>query len=174
MEKEQMIYFKTLFHKIQQEMLNQGNTDWSESENAQEEMLGEAAGGDQIELSKNSSDHQLQLKLQGRGRLYLKKVNEALDRLHQGTFGECEECQGLIGIERLKARPTATLCIHCKEEQERGEEHIPYHKRSHTLGKTLSIVTDRVVALVDEGSDTLEKINGARVLAFTRQHKSNS
>src|SRR5690606_2407661 len=115
-----------------------------------------------------SRERQLQLKIQGRGRFYMLKVNEAMARIENGTFGECEECGVDIGLERLKARPTAKLCIHCKDEQERQEGQVPYQKRSHTLGRTLSVVTDNVAGLIGEGSDTLEKINGAKVLQFTR------
>ena len=54
-----------------------------------------------------------------------------------GTYGCCEDCGDDISQKRLMARPTATLCITCKEEEERGERHIPYQKKSHTLGKKL-------------------------------------
>jgi len=56
-------------------------------------------------------------------------------KINQGTFGLCDECGGEIEHARLLARPTATLCIGCKEEEERTENHIPYNRRSHTLGK---------------------------------------
>ena len=52
----------------------------------------------------------------------LQLVNEALDRVEDGSFGVCEECGEEISIKRLEARPETTLCIRCKEDQERMEK----------------------------------------------------
>ena len=46
---------------------------------------------------------------------------KALERIDNGTFGICEECDEPISIKRLEARPETTLCIRCKEDQERVE-----------------------------------------------------
>ena len=50
------------------------------------------------------------------------KISEALDRLEQGTYDICEECEEEIGEKRLMARPVTTLCIDCKREQEKDEK----------------------------------------------------
>lgn len=92
-------------------------------------------GGDEADLSIRDTGLSLSLKLKGRDLFYLKKVNESLMRIEEGTFGSCNECGCDIGISRLKARPTADLCIACKEEQERDEHFIPYAKKSKTLGQ---------------------------------------
>ncbi len=52
----------------------------------------------------------------------LKKIDEALDRITNGTFGICESCGEEIGLKRLKARPVTTLCIECKTRQEEEEK----------------------------------------------------
>jgi len=52
----------------------------------------------------------------------LKKIDDALSRIDNKTFGVCEECGEEIGVNRLKVRPVATLCIACKEEQEKKEK----------------------------------------------------
>ncbi len=49
------------------------------------------------------------------------KIREALQKINQGDFGQCEECGDDIGIERLEARPVTTLCIKCKRKQEANE-----------------------------------------------------
>jgi DnaK suppressor protein len=49
----------------------------------------------------------------------LSKIDEALEQIDQGDYGECTSCGDEIGIKRLLARPVATLCIGCKEDQER-------------------------------------------------------
>ena len=95
--------------------------------------------GDDVEKSSIEQEKTLDLKLRGRKALYLRKVEKALDRIKDGTFGECHECGDEIGEERLMARPTATMCINCKEEQEGKESHILYEKKSHTSGKGLRI-----------------------------------
>jgi DnaK suppressor protein len=49
----------------------------------------------------------------------LSKIDEALEQIDRGAYGECTSCGDDIGIKRLLARPVATLCVGCKEEQER-------------------------------------------------------
>ena len=57
-----------------------------------------------------------------REKKYLTKINQALERLGDGTYGECMECGEPIPEGRLKARPAAVLCIECKERKEQEEE----------------------------------------------------
>ena len=49
----------------------------------------------------------------------LNRIDDALKRITEGTFGNCENCNVPIGMERLKAVPYALLCIKCKEEEEK-------------------------------------------------------
>ena len=58
------------------------------------------------------------LRIRDRERKLIVKIEEALARLDNGTFGVCEQCGEKIGTERLKARPVTTLCIDCKSDQE--------------------------------------------------------
>jgi len=51
----------------------------------------------------------------------LNKINEALQQIDRGEYGECTSCGDEIGVKRLLARPVARLCIDCKEDQERSE-----------------------------------------------------
>ena len=69
----------------------------------------------------------LAVRLHDRERRLLRKLDAALARLTSGEYGYCEICDEFIGLARLKARPTATFCIECKEEQEREE-----HNRGET------------------------------------------
>jgi DnaK suppressor protein len=92
------------------------------------------------EFGEETQSEFLAAKLQGRQAFYTRHVYEALKRIEKGTFGECVECSSDIGIERLTARPTAKHCIHCQEEKERIEQHIPYNIRSKTKGQ--EIVSD--------------------------------
>lgn len=68
------------------------------------------------------SERNFTLRIRDRERKLISKINEALTRLEQGTFGICEECGEDISNERLKARPVTTLCIDCKKKQENEEK----------------------------------------------------
>jgi DnaK suppressor protein len=51
----------------------------------------------------------------------IQMVEEALERIRDGSFGECTACGGLIGVKRLKAVPWTQHCVSCQEKLERGE-----------------------------------------------------
>jgi len=72
------------------------------------------------------SESNRDLRIRDRERKLIEKIDEALARIIEGTFGECDECGELIGIGRLRARPVTTFCIACKEAQE-AEENKPNH-----------------------------------------------
>jgi len=67
------------------------------------------------------SDRNLLLRIRDRERKLISKIDEALGRIGDGSFGLCEECGEEIAVERLKARPVTTLCIECKADQEERE-----------------------------------------------------
>jgi DnaK suppressor protein len=67
------------------------------------------------------SDRSFTLRIRDRERKLIAKIEEALRRLEDGSYGVCEECGGKINTERLKARPVTTLCIDCKSVQEVAE-----------------------------------------------------
>tara|TARA_B100000029_G_C16993272_1_gene748302 strand:- start:23 stop:457 length:435 start_codon:yes stop_codon:yes gene_type:complete len=81
-----------------------------------------------------------ELRFRNREIFYLKKINKSLHRIEKGLYGLCEECDAEISIERLTARPTAELCIACKEEAELGEKNSIFGKTSKSLGKSISEV----------------------------------
>jgi DnaK suppressor protein len=64
----------------------------------------------------------LELRTRDRERKLIKKIEESLDELDKGDYGYCESCGVEIGIRRLEARPTATLCIDCKTLDEIREK----------------------------------------------------
>ncbi len=67
------------------------------------------------------SDRAFTLRIRDRERKLIKKIQAAMQRMENGTFGICEECGDEIGIARLKARPVTRLCINCKSKQEEDE-----------------------------------------------------
>lgn len=68
----------------------------------------------------NTYARQVLLGLSERDREALRQIDEALDRIEQGRFGECEECGEQIGVARLEVIPYTTLCVECKANQELG------------------------------------------------------
>lgn len=66
----------------------------------------------------------LELRTRDRERKLIKKINEALLSLDTGEYGYCEVCGVEIGVKRLEARPTATLCIDCKTLDEIKEKQL--------------------------------------------------
>ena len=67
------------------------------------------------------SDRSFILRLRGREQRYIRKIDEAVERIEKGTYGICESCGEPIGVKRLEARPVTTLCIECKTRQEEEE-----------------------------------------------------
>jgi|APFre7841882590_1041340.scaffolds.fasta_scaffold12294_2 DnaK suppressor protein len=66
-------------------------------------------------------DQRFSMRIMEREQNLLKKVNEALDRMKNQTYGICEQCGEDIPYKRLKARPVTTFCIECKTLQEQKE-----------------------------------------------------
>lgn len=76
---------------------------------------------DEVDLASSEYIQSFALRLRGRERNFLDKIETALKKIDQGEFGVCEDCGEAIGRKRLEARPETTLCIRCKEDQERAE-----------------------------------------------------
>jgi DnaK suppressor protein len=126
MNAEMMKQFENLFIELKKSTLNEMKMETPSLEK-----------GDEIDLSQEDRQRELDLKLLARQNFMLKKIDNALFQIKNGNFGICDECDGEIEINRLRARPVATQCIACKEESERGEGQMLYEKRSHTHGKIL-------------------------------------
>lgn len=77
---------------------------------------------DPNDRASNEADQSLELRTRDRMRKLIKKINQALDRIENGTYGYCEETGEPIGLGRLEARPVATLCIEAQERHERKEK----------------------------------------------------
>jgi len=68
------------------------------------------------------SDRNFELRIRDRERKLIIKMQEAIKRIDDGTFGLCELCGGPISEKRLMVRPVTTLCINCKTKQEKVEK----------------------------------------------------
>lgn len=93
---------------------------------------------DEIDQATTDIEQSMRMRLLNRETLYIKKLDEALRRIEEGSFGECDDCGEDIEIRRLEARPTATLCVFCKEEQERKEILTAVGREHKSLGSGFS------------------------------------
>ena len=77
---------------------------------------------DEIDQASSEYAQSMVFRLRDREKFLLKKIDKAIERVADGTFGLCERCEEPISQKRLEARPVTTLCIRCKEEQEKKEQ----------------------------------------------------
>lgn len=77
---------------------------------------------DDIDRASLETDKALDLRTKDRARKLISKINDALARIENGTYGFCEETGEPIGLDRLEARPVATLSIEAQERHERMEK----------------------------------------------------
>jgi DnaK suppressor protein len=115
MKQSDIQYFRNVLEKMLEEIQEKGQS-------TIDDMSGSAqVYADPADRASQESDQFFTLRLRDRDRKLISKVNAALERIEDGTYGVCEECGEEISIPRLKARPVTTLCIHCKSQQEEDE-----------------------------------------------------
>jgi DnaK suppressor protein len=79
---------------------------------------------DPNDRASQESDIALELRNRDRERKLIKKIDESIALIESGDYGYCNSCGAEIGLKRLEARPTATLCIDCKTLEEHREKQI--------------------------------------------------
>lgn len=80
---------------------------------------GEPESGDVCDIASSDRERELQLSLSERDRRKLREIEEAFERIEDGTFGSCEACGCKIPTARLKIMPFTTVCVNCKSEMEK-------------------------------------------------------
>jgi RNA polymerase-binding protein DksA len=80
---------------------------------------GEGAGDDQADAGTKNFEREHEMAIANNAREMLQQTERALARLAAGTYGVCESCGEPVGKYRLQAFPRATLCMSCKQKQER-------------------------------------------------------
>lgn len=115
-------------NEMQVEYFRQKLLNWKKSLLAQSEDTLEdlRQGGlnqpDELDRASLETDKALDLRTKDRARKLISKINDALKRIEDGVYGYCEETGEPIGLERLEARPVATLSIEAQERHERMEK----------------------------------------------------
>lgn len=115
LSKKKQEYFRELLTQRLNGLLDEANKTVSGMTNNRENFP------DPTDRATLESDRNFTLRIRDRERKLIGKIKDALERLENGTFGICEECEGGISEERLIVRPVTTLCIECKKKQENQE-----------------------------------------------------
>jgi DnaK suppressor protein len=115
-KQEKMKTYKAMLTQKINELLNEAGKTVSEMTNGKENYP------DPNDRASLESDRNFELRIRDRERKLIMKMQEAIKRIDDGTFGICEVCGGPISEKRLIARPVTTLCIDCKTKQEKQEK----------------------------------------------------
>ena len=118
MNDKQLEHFRSILDSLKQELME-------DIERTVHTMQDEATVfADPNDRASQESDIALELRNRDRERKLIKKIDETLDRIREGEYGYCDSCGVEIGLKRLEARPTATLCIDCKTLEEMRERQV--------------------------------------------------
>jgi DnaK suppressor protein len=117
LKKKELKRFRDLLLEKKEEILKNAKRTLNEDMTLDQDDL-----PDEMDLASSEYLQSFTFRLRGREKTFLKKIERALVKIDEGTFGICEECEEPISIKRLEARPETTLCIRCKEDQERMEK----------------------------------------------------
>ena len=115
MRKNDLVKFKKIFVEQRQQLLMNVSV-------IDENLMVRPEDKDEVDQANADIEQNMRMQLKNRENFTLQKVNEAIRRIEEGTYGECNNCGDHIELRRLQARPTTTLCIACKEEEEKGTQ----------------------------------------------------
>jgi DnaK suppressor protein len=116
MGKEQLDHFRQILNTWKRDLMQ-------EVDRTVLHMKDEAANfPDPNDRATQESEFSLELRTRDRERKLIRKIDEAIKRIEDGTYGYCIETGEEIGIKRLEARPVATLCVEAQERRERREK----------------------------------------------------
>ena len=115
MDSQDIEYFRELLTSMLEEAQLKGDSTIEELTDSNEVFA------DPADRATAESDRAFTLRIRDRERRLIRKIQAALQRIEDGTYGICEECGEDISIPRLKARPVTRLCINCKARQEEDE-----------------------------------------------------
>jgi len=116
MEKETLETFRKQLLEKKQDILNEAGKTLSEMTDQTSNVP------DPNDRATIESGRSFELRIRDRERKLLSKIDDALARIDDGTYGVCDDCGEPIGQKRLEARPVTTLCIDCKTIQETREK----------------------------------------------------
>lgn len=101
------------------ELQSEYNTSLTDIAELQRDRLADSAGDDQADAGTKTFEREQEITLANNLLERITQVERAIDRLGEGNYGWCERCGNAIPVERLAAFPSATLCVTCKQLEER-------------------------------------------------------
>ena len=119
MSAKQLAYFRAKLLKWREELMAEAQATLN---NLRDESYREV--GDEADRASRESDHNLELRTRDRYRKLVRKIEQALERIDDGSYGYCEDTGEPIGLPRLEARPIATLTVDAQERREMKERVI--------------------------------------------------
>lgn len=134
LKKTQVKKLKSIIESERQRIL-----DGFESQSAEEFHIKGEDRLDEVDQASSEYDRAHRLRFRSRNMFYAKKLSKALEKIELNEYGTCEDCDGHIKFERLLARPTAELCISCKDEAEREEQGNFVARQSKSLGQRVEL-----------------------------------
>lgn len=118
MSEKQLAYFRKKLLVWRAELLEEAQETLNHlRDNANQEV------GDEVDRASRESDHTLELRTRDRYRKLQSKIDKALKRIEEGTYGYCDDTGEEIGLKRLEARPVANLTLEAQERRESAEKH---------------------------------------------------
>lgn len=128
--KTQKKHYSDMLHALLQEFQTQLNFHRDDALTAKKDAAGERAGlaTHMADLGTDNFRHDIELGLLSDEGAVLEMIQEALDRLEDGTYGICLECGRQINPERLEAKPYARYCVACKANKEKHEDPTRRHR----------------------------------------------
>jgi DnaK suppressor protein len=114
----QLAYFRAKLQKWREDLVEESK---QTIDNLREEVRDV---GDEAERATRETENSLELRTRDRYRKLIAKIDKALKRIEEGRYGFCEETDEEIGIERLEARPIATLCLDAQERWEHRQKQM--------------------------------------------------
>jgi DnaK suppressor protein len=116
MNERQLEYFRRKLHAWKQDILEQSKMTIGQMQDAT------LHAPDAVDRASSETDHALELRTRDRQRKLIQKIDAALRRIDEGEYGYCTETGEPISLQRLEARPTATLSLEAQERHERREK----------------------------------------------------
>jgi DnaK suppressor protein len=118
MNKDQLAHFRKMLEAWKAELSQDIDTTLHSMQDEQ------TVFADPNDRATQESDMALELRNRDRERKLIKKINETIAKIEGGDYGYCDACGVEIGLDRLQARPTASLCIDCKTLEEIRERQV--------------------------------------------------
>ena len=120
MKQKELNYFRSLLTTWREDLLKQADGTVAALKDS------DVHFSDPVDQASHEETQNFMLRIKDRESKLIKKIDDALLRIRNGSYGICEMCEEEISVARLKARPVTTFCIRCKTRMEAVEKLVNY------------------------------------------------